>query len=92
MLYNLISNILTTAKGVFAGKIVDNGLNPLHLAIATTGFRIQSCTLHIPNRIYFFSPGPPRLQGDEATPFIVLVCGSCLGIVMDGFLIFVIRL
>ena len=92
MLHNLISNILTIAKGVFAGEIVDSRLNPVHLAIATTGFRIQSRTLHIHHRFGFFSPGPPRLQVYEATSFIVLVFGSCFEIVSGGFVVFVIRL
>lgn len=92
MLHNLISNILTIAKGVFAGEIVDNRLNPVHLAIATTGFRIQSRTLHIPHRIGFFSPGPPRLQVHEAASFFVLMFGSCFAIVSGGFIIFLIRL
>lgn len=92
MLHNLIPNILTIAKGVFAGEIVDNRLNPVHLAIATTGFRIQSHTLHIPPRIGFFSPGPPRLQVHEAASFFVLVFGFCFGIVSGGFVVFVIRL
>lgn len=92
MLHNLISNILTIAKGVFAGEIVDHHLNPVHLAIATTGFRIQARTLHIPHRIDFFSPGPPRLQVHEAASFIILMFGFCFGIVSGCFVIFVIRL
>ena len=91
MPHNLISNILTVVKGVFAGEIIDNRLNPIHLAIAITGFRIQ-CTLHIPHRIGFFSSGPPRLQVHEAASFIVLMFGSCFAIVSGGFVIFLIRL
>ncbi len=92
MLHNLITNILPIAKGVFAGEIVDNRLNPVHVAIATTGFRIQSGTLHIPHRIGFFSSGPPRLQVHEAASFIFLMFGSCVAIVWGGFVIFTIRL
>lgn len=92
MLHDLISNVLAVTKGVFAGQIVNNRLNPLHLAIATTGYRTQSRTLHIPGRIGFFSSGPPRLQVHEATAFIVLVGWTCFSIISSGFVVFVVRL
>jgi len=92
MLHNLISNILIVTKGSFPGEIVDNRLNPVHLAIATTGFRVQSGQLHIPHRIGFFSPGNPRLQVHEAASLIFLMFTSCFAIVSGGFVIFVIRL
>ena len=56
MLGKLISNILAIPKEAFAGEIVDNQLNSLHLAVATTGYRIQSRTLQIPDRFGFFPP------------------------------------
>ena len=68
-----IGNILTILKEAFAGEIVNNQLNSLRLAIATTGYRIQSCTLQIPDRFGFFSPGPPRLQVFEGLSFIFMV-------------------
>ncbi|KAL8948227.1 MAG: hypothetical protein Q9222_005563, partial [Ikaeria aurantiellina] len=37
-------------------------LNTAVLAIANTGYRIQSHILRIPDRMGFFAPGPPRLQ------------------------------
>jgi hypothetical protein len=92
MLHNLFSNIIAIIEGVFAGEIINNRLNPLRLAIATTGYRIQSRTLYIPDRIGFFSSGPPRLQVHEATCFIVLVMASCFTIVSGGFLVFLLRL
>lgn len=49
MLQTLISKIITITKGVFADKIVDGRLNPVLLEIATTGYRIQSQWLHIPD-------------------------------------------
>lgn len=92
MVHNPISNILAITKGVFAGEIVNNRLNPIHLAIATTGYRIQSHTLHIPDRIGFFSSGPPRLQVHEAASFIVLVVGACFSVISGGFVVFLLRL
>lgn len=92
MLHNFISNILAITKKVFAGEIVSNRLNPIHLAIATTGYRIQSRTLYIPDRIGFFSSGPPRLQVHEAAVFIFLIIGSCLSIVSGGFIVFFVKL
>lgn len=91
MLRDLISDILATTKGVFAGEIVNNRLNPVRLAITTTGYRIQSRMLHIPDRMGFFSSGPPRLQVHEATCFIVLVSWLCFSIISSGFLVFWVR-
>lgn len=92
MLDNLISNILVIPKGVFAGEIVNNRLNPFHLAVATTGYRIQSHTLQIPERIGFFSSGPPRLQVYEATFFIVAASWICLNLICNSFLFLLDRL
>lgn len=74
MLGNFISKMFVIPKQAFAGEIVDNRLNPLHLAIATTGYRIQSRILQIPDRFGFFSSGPPRLQVQQGLLFIVGAC------------------
>ncbi len=92
MFGKLISNILAIPKGVFAGQIVNNRLNPLHLAIATTGYQIQSRTLQIPDRFGFFSPGPPRLQVHEGLSFIIMVGWICLNLIFNAFSVFVCRL
>ncbi|KAF2498881.1 hypothetical protein BU16DRAFT_308438 [Lophium mytilinum] len=92
MFYNLIcSIIIEIAKGVFAGQIVNDHLNPIHLAIATNGYRIQSQTLHIPDRIGFFSSGPPRLQVYQASMFFLLIMGPCYSIISAAFVVFVVR-
>lgn len=50
-------------------------LNPIHLSFATKAYKIQSQTLHIPDRYGWFSPGPPRLQVHQALVFRwVAVC------------------
>ena len=92
MLGQFISNILTFYREAFAGEIVNDRLNPLHLAIATSGYRIQSRTLQIPDRFGIFSPGPPRLQTHEGLCFIVLVCWFCLYLTTSAFLFFLCRL
>lgn len=92
MLHDLISNILAITQGVFAGEIVNNRLNPIRLAIATTGYHIQSRTLHIPDLIGFFSSGPPRLQVHEATCFILVVCWVCFSIISSSLLVSMVRL
>lgn len=89
---NIIGNILAITKGIFAGEIVNNRLNPVHLTIATTGYRIQSRILHIPDRMGFFSSSPPRLQVHEVTPFIVIVLLWWVSIVWGGFLVFLMQL
>lgn len=92
MFGNLISNILAIPKGVFAGQTVNNQLNPLHLATATTGYRIQSRTLQIPDSFGLFSPGPPRLQVHEGLSFIIMVGWICLNLILNAFSVFLCRL
>ena len=87
----LISIIIAIYKEAFAGEAVNNQLNPLHLAIATTGYRIQSCTLQIPDRLGFFSPGPPPLQAHQGGSFICLVCWYCMVIFFGAVLTFLSR-
>lgn len=84
---NLISNTLATIKGEFGPQVVNNDLNPIHLAVATRGYRIQSHKLYIPDRFGFFSPGPPRLHVYQGGTFIVLASLSSFFIVMTGFAI-----
>ena len=78
MLGKLISNFLALYREAFAGQVVNNQLNPLHLAIATTGYRIQSCTLQIPDWLGLFSPGPPRLQAHQGSGFIIVAFWYCM--------------
>ena len=92
MFDKLISDILAIPKEVFAGQIVNNQLNPLHLAVAITGYRIQSRTLQIPDRFGFFSPGPPRLQVHEGLSFIIMIGWICLSLIFDAFSVFLCRL
>ncbi|KAF2108233.1 hypothetical protein BDV96DRAFT_285675 [Lophiotrema nucula] len=91
MLPKLLSNIITFTKGLFAGQIVDNRLNPHLLTLAITGYNIQSQTLGIPDRFGIFSPQPPRLQVHQATAFIVFLFGACLTIVTCAFPLFIRR-
>ena len=92
MLDALIGKSLAIGKSVYAGQIDKNGLNPFHLAVATEGYRIQSHTLHVPDRMGFFSPGPPRLQVYEASSFFFLVCWVSFSIGFSGFMTFLIKL
>jgi ABC-type glucose/galactose transport system permease subunit len=86
MLPSHIDDILAVGRAWIAGEIVDNRLNPVHLAIATTGYRIQS-HLRIPDRIGFFSSGPQRLQVPQATSFIALVIATCVLAVLNGLFV-----
>ena len=88
MLANLLSKIFAIPIQVFAGEIVNDQLNPLHLAVATTGYRIQSRTLQIPDRFGFFSSGPPRLQVHEGSFFIVTASWTCLNLIFHPFMFF----
>ena len=88
----MFSKLTAFAKGLLAGQVVDNHLNPLHLAIATTGYHIQSNILHIPNRFGIFSTGHPRLQVHEATAFIVLVFATCFSLLSGFFVVSLFKL
>jgi hypothetical protein len=86
-----IGNIIVTAKAFMAGEIFDNHLNPIHLKIATTVYGIQ-LQLPVPDRLGFFSPGPPRLQVREAASFVGLIIVTCFLILYGGFVLFLLRL
>ena len=88
MFSELFSNILAIPKEAFAGQIVNNQLNPLHLAVATSGYRMQSRTLRVPDRFGFFSPVPPHLQVHEGLFFIVMVGWICLNLISNAFSVF----
>ncbi|KAI1158458.1 hypothetical protein F5B18DRAFT_641046 [Nemania serpens] len=47
---------------IWSDQVVDNQLNPVHLALGVRGYQIPSEVLRIPERWSIFSPGPPRLQ------------------------------
>ncbi|KAH7113258.1 hypothetical protein B0J11DRAFT_146211 [Dendryphion nanum] len=86
------SKIITIIRGVFAGEIVDNNLNEHLLAAAKTGYRIQSQVLKIPTRFGFFSPGPPRLQVNEAYACAVLLFGIGFTTVYSCFIVLWIKI
>ena len=92
MPHNLTGNFLATAKGFLGPEIVDNRLNPVLLATATSGYRIQSHLLHIPDRFGFFLPGPPRLQVYQGAFFAFVVTGTCFSIVLGGFALLLMKL
>jgi hypothetical protein len=70
---NLISSMLHSITVAFSPQVTaSNTLNPIHLAIATRGYWIQSRIFYIPDRYGFFSPGPPRLQVYQGFLFIAL--------------------
>lgn len=92
MFGEVIGSIVAVYKEAFAGQVINNRLNPLHLAVATTGYRVQSQTLQVPDRFGFFSPGPPRLQIHEGLYFILVVGSICLSLIGDAFCVFVCNL
>jgi len=90
---NLTRSILNGIIVAFSPQVIaSNTLNPVHLAIATRGYWIQSRILRIPDRYGFFSPGPPRLQayqGNLFIPiFIMVVCLIFCGAVISYLLSF----
>lgn len=91
MFGKLISNIFAILRQAFAGEIVDNQLNSLYLAIATSGYRIQSRALQIPDRLGLFSPGPARLQVHEGWSFLYMVGWTCMVMILDASLVYACR-
>lgn len=64
----MLDNTRKAIKMFRAGPVLSDPprLNPVHLSLANTAYRIQSQTLGIPDRFGIFSTGPPRLQVWEA--------------------------
>ena len=92
MFNKTLTNILTIPREAFAGQIINDRLNPFHLALASNGYRVQSRTLRIPDRYGFFSPGPPRLQVYEAVDFITMICCIAIILVFNALMVFASRL
>ncbi|RYP07058.1 hypothetical protein DL764_002749 [Monosporascus ibericus] len=70
---SITGDVLKVVKGLLSPQIIDNRLNPYHLAVATRAYWIQSHILRIPDRFGFFSPSPPRLQVHQSDWLIILV-------------------
>jgi hypothetical protein len=85
LISDIFSKSLAAVKGFWAPDVVDNRLNPVHLAVARHGYWIQLHILHIPDRFGFFSSGPPRLQAYEGASFATLVICYGLLIIWGGF-------
>lgn len=56
MLDSFCGNMIRITRKVYAGEVVNGQLNPLYLAITTSGYRIQSRTLQIPDIFTRSSP------------------------------------
>ncbi|RYP61916.1 hypothetical protein DL771_009958 [Monosporascus sp. 5C6A] len=77
---SLTGDILKAVKGLLSPQVIDNRLNPYHLAVATRAYWVQSHILHIPDQFGLFLPGPPRRQVHQSVWFTCQV-------VMFGFLL-----
>ncbi|KAJ0163435.1 Extracellular metalloprotease [Colletotrichum tanaceti] len=65
----------------FAPQVIDNRLNPVHLAIGICGYRVQTELLGIPEQYGFFSSGPPRLQVSQGNMFPAFIALSAFPVV-----------
>jgi hypothetical protein len=81
-----IKTILANLKLFFGMQIVVDGNrpNPVYLALATSGYRIQSQRLRIPDRYGFFAAAPPRVQVEEGLACAHL-CMSISGAIWCGW-------
>ena len=82
MLQDLITNVLAAREALLAGGVIGNRLNPWHLNLAASAYRIQAYTLQIPDRFGFFLPGPPRLQVYQAAMFMILFFMTCVSLIL----------
>jgi hypothetical protein len=69
---------------VYRPATINGALNPVHLAVAATGYQVQSEILGILHSLSFFSPGPPPLQAEQGAMLChlaIVACGDILFIV-----------
>ncbi|KAK4081608.1 uncharacterized protein Triagg1_2349 [Trichoderma aggressivum f. europaeum] len=66
-------NTMATIKLMFSGKFRYGQPNPVHVAIATRGYDIQSRVLRIPDGFGWFTRGPPRRSAFEGHAFVVAI-------------------
>ncbi|KAF2009679.1 hypothetical protein BU24DRAFT_468035 [Aaosphaeria arxii CBS 175.79] len=85
MLLQTLTNTLTTLKGLFAGAVVNGSINPYLESFATSGYRIQSQTLGIPDKYGIFQTGPPRSQVLQAQQVMGLIYGCCFSIFLNVY-------
>lgn len=64
---------ITTIKMFFGFSTIEGTINPVHVAVASHGYRIQSQKLGIPDRFGFFSPGPLQLQEHQGGVVALIV-------------------
>lgn len=64
MMMTFIGDFLLAVREIFRGANFDGMAlpNASYIAVAVSGYQIQSQLLHIPDRFGIFSPGPPGLQ------------------------------
>ena len=90
---NLNSSILNVIEVSFSPEVTaSNTLNPVHLALATRGYWIQSHILYIPDRYGFFSPGPPRLQVYQGFLSVALLIMTVLTVFCGALVVFFLSL
>lgn len=71
MMMTFIGDFLVAVREIFRGANFDGMAPPnaSYIAVAVSGYQIQSQLLHIPDRFGIFSPGPPGLQEVEGGLF-----------------------
>jgi hypothetical protein len=83
-----IRQFLTAVKGFFRLQSMDYSHNPIHLAVARQGYRIQSQKLHIPDRFGLFSPGPAFLQEHQGATLAKMIVVLGFVTLLDMFFFF----
>jgi hypothetical protein len=84
---------MQTLRALLSRHIHNNQPNPVHVSIANKGYDIQFHTLHIPDRLGFFSPAShPDFQVHEVGALIFMVLLTVVGAVMAVCLVLMFRL
>lgn len=82
-----IRDALVAAVGIFDSQDRDpDAINPQTLAVATSGYQLQSQVLHIPDRYGFFSPGPSEIQALEGALVPALIVTNTFMTFLVGFI------
>ncbi|KAL6698021.1 hypothetical protein J3F84DRAFT_366288 [Trichoderma pleuroticola] len=86
---------MATIKLMFSSHVKNGQPNPVHIAIATRGYDIQSRVLRIPDRFGWFARGPPLRSAFEGHAFVyailylviaaLLFAGCVAGMELGGY-------
>lgn len=88
---SFIGTILAAIGAIFVPRNPNEPINPYSLAVSTSGYRVQSQVLHIPDRFGYFSPGPPSVQVKEGAFVTFLTIALSVANFMGAIIFFFLK-